>query len=215
VVASKEIYEAVEDLEKPKVAYFREVAASGGYHIATPTDWIVSEPGALTGNVGARMELIQVVGLMDMLGINTTTFKSGENKDMGSAFRDLTDEEKIILESIVNESFEDFKMSVIRDRGTKLRNTDEIFDGRIMSGRQAYEYGLVDEIGNRQKAIAKAGELSGLGEDPKICKISLTSSMGEGGLFMEFVRRFAEGIGYGFSRGLQENKVKSVKLSYE
>ena len=215
IVASKEIFDAIRDLKKPKVVYFREVAASGGYYISTPADWIVSEPDALTANIGARAEAIDFSGLMDKIGVNHTSIKSGENKDMGSPFREMTPKEKQIFESIINESYQEFKSTVIKYRGDKLRKEDEIFDSRVMSGRQAYAHGLVDQLGNKQDAIDKAGELGGFEGEPRICKIDMSPESSIGGLFMKTFRLFAEGIGYGFAQGIKNNGGMQTRIVYQ
>ncbi len=213
VVASKEIYNAINDFDKPKVIYFREVAASGGYLIATPCNWIVSEPNALTANIGSRMEIMSFYELMDNIGINTTNIKSGNNKDMGSPFREMTDEEQKIFEILVNETYNEFKEIVIQHRGSKLSNTEEIFDSRIMSGRQAYGHGLVDELGNKQDAIDKAVELAGI-ENPKIIKIPITPNTGMDGLLTQTISNFGEGVGYGFAQGVKQTNMY-MQLNYK
>ena len=187
VVATREVYDAVKELDKPSVAYFREVSASGGYYIASGTDYIVSEPYALTGSIGVITTAISLEGLFDDLGINITTITSGEHKDIGSMEHNLTSEEKEIMQSIVNEVFEDFKSVVMENRRGKLRvdSQDKIFDGRIMLGKQAYEYGLVDKLGTKQDAINKAAELAGIEGQPNVCKINVASQQASLLLTME------------------------------
>lgn len=176
VVASREIYEAIAELEKPKVAYFREVAASGGYYIAADADYIVSNPDAMTGSIGVRATVEDMSGLFEKLGINTTTIKSGEHKDMGDPSRPLTEEEKAILQGIVSEIFQEFRQVVEEGRGERLDRTrfEQVLDGRVLTGRQAREIGLVDELGNRKTALRKAAELANMsyeGDSPKVCAI--------------------------------------------
>lgn len=215
IVASKEIYDAIKDLKKPKVVYFREIATSGGYYISTPADWIVSEPDALTANIGVRAEMMNVAELMKNIGVNVTSIKKGEHKDIGNPFRNMTEEERQIFESILNESYEEFKAVVMKHRGNKLKNIDEIFDSRIMTGRQAYKHGLVDQLGNKQDAINKAAELGGIKGKPRVCKIDMTPERTLSGFFMESITRFAQGVGYGFAQGLMTNeKTRTIKIVY-
>ncbi len=213
-VATKEVYDAINDLDKPKVAYFRETAASGGYYVALPTDYIISEHEALTGSIGARAELWDLTSLMQNIGINNTMFNYGDKKDMGSPFRPITDQENILFQEIANESFQEFKNKVILHRGSKLKNDDEIFDSRIMTGRQAYAHGLVDELGTKQQAIDKAGELGGLDKEPQVCKIAMTSGGSISSLFMSKFALFAQNIGYGIAQGMKTYGQSSVKLLY-
>lgn len=175
VVATREVYDAVKELDKPSVAYFREVSASGGYYIASGTDYIVSEPYALTGSIGVITTAVSLEGLFRDLGINVTSVTSGEHKDIGSMSRNLTLSEEEILQSIVDEVFEDFKSIVMENRRGKLKvgSYEEVFDGRIMLGKQAYEYGLVDKLGTKQDAINKAAELAGMEGKPNVCKITV------------------------------------------
>ncbi len=194
VVGSREIYSAVEGLKKPKVAYLREVAASGGYYVASGADYIIADPNTLTGSIGVVATVAEFSELFDMIGVNFTTIKSGEYKDIGSVERPLTEKEREILESIINETFEEFKGVVVKNRGKKLdkERMDEIFDGRVMSGRQAYSYGLVDELGSKEDALRKAAEMGGIEyeEDVPVCEIPFPSKYG-GGLFG---KSFLDGI---------------------
>lgn len=183
-VASRRIYDALRALNKSKVAYINEMAASGGYYVAAGTDRIVANPGSLTGNIGARATLADMSGLFAKIGFNETTIKSGAMKDMGSPSRQMTDDERAVFQSIVNESFEDFKSAVIEGRGSRLDMAafQTILDARILTGRQAQKIGLVDFLGNRKDAAKLAGELGGIGSDePRLCKLS--SSGAKKGLF--------------------------------
>jgi protease-4 len=186
VVATHEVYDAVNELEKPKVAYFREVAASGAYYVASGTDYIISEPTALTGNIGVVATVISMEGLFEKLGINATVITSGDHKDIGSPFRNMTGEEMEIMQSIVDEVFQDFRNTVVENRGDKLNRLkfDEVTDGRIMTGKQALEVGLVDDVGNKDDALMKAAELGGIeaetAGDVRVCYVSVTPT--EGGL---------------------------------
>lgn len=171
VVGSWEIYEAVRDFQKPKVAYFRELATSGGYYVSAPADYIISSPDAITASIGVRATLADLSGLFEKVGYNETLVKSGRFKDMGNPSRPLTDEERGIFESIINESFGEFKKIVLEGREGKLRGQEEIFDARMMTGRQAYAHGLVDGLGNRRMALEKAAELGGILGEPEECSL--------------------------------------------
>jgi protease-4 len=187
VVATREIYDAVKGLGKPKVAYFREVAASGAYYIATGTDYIISDPDALTGSIGVVATFTDLSGLMEKIGVNVTAITSGQHKDMGSEFRDMTPEEQAIMQALINEIYAEFRSVVIENRRGRLdmAKFDEAADGRIMSGRQAAKIGLVDEVGSKRDAILKAAELAnisaGSADDVRLCPVS--SLPQEGGLF--------------------------------
>ncbi len=179
-VGTREIYEAVRNVTKPKISYFREMAASGGYYIGSGTDYIVSEPGALTGNIGAIATLTDMSGLLEKVGVNITSYKSGAHKDIGSPYREMTPEETAIFQSIVMEEYADFRNTVLANRAGRIDITkfNAIDDGRILSGRQAQRIGLVDAVGNKRDAVMKAADLAkipyGTYEDIKHCRISST-----------------------------------------
>ncbi len=187
VVATKEVYASVKELDKPTVAYFREVAASGAYYVATGTDYIVSEPDALTGSIGVVATVTQMSGLLEKIGVNVTTIKSGPHKDTGSMFRNMTSEERQILQDLIDEVYTEFRSVVLENRKGKLNmdKFEEVTDGRILSGRQAKQAGLVDELGTKNDAILKAAELANMSvtsiEDVRICNVETRSA--EGGLF--------------------------------
>ncbi|MCX6770328.1 MAG: signal peptide peptidase SppA [Candidatus Micrarchaeota archaeon] len=174
IVASREVYEAVKNASKPKVAYINELAASGGYYAAAPTDYIMANPNALTGSIGAIITLQDMSGLFEKVGYNMTSIVSGEKKDMGSPGRRLSDSERAVLQSIVDESFGEFRNSILESRGSRLNMSGftDALDGRILSARQAKKIGLVDELGSKKQAVEKAAKLGGIKGEPRICEIS-------------------------------------------
>lgn len=187
VVATREIYDAVKSLDKPKVAYFREVAASGAYYVGSGTDYIISDPDALTGSIGVIATVTDMSGLLDKLGVNVTAITSGPHKDIGSSFRDMTPEERQIMQAVVDEIYGEFRGVVLENRKGKLDldRFNNVSDGRILSGRQAAAVGLVDKVGSKRDAIMKAAELAGIQaespDDVKLCEVS--PMVQEGGLF--------------------------------
>ena len=187
VVASREVYGAVHSLSKPTVSYIRELGASGGYYVAAGTGYIISNPDAIVGSIGARATFADMSGLFGKLGYNETSVKSGAMKDMGSPSRPLTPDELAVIQSIVDESFSEFKDAVVKGRGSKLNAAlfQQALDARIMTGRQAKLAGLVDSLGSKKDAIKKAAELGGIkSDDPRLCELS--STKGERGLFSSF-----------------------------
>jgi len=181
VVASGEMYRAVKELDKPKVMFFREVAASGGYYLAMGGDSIVSEPNAITGSIGAIATTLDLSVLFEDLGINFTNIKSGEHKDMGDLNRPLTQEEREILQGIVDDVFSEFRQIVVESRGGRpnfsVAKFDEVADGRIMTGRQALKLGLVDELGGKKDALDLAAEMGEIEGDYEICELSHEASL--------------------------------------
>ncbi|MBI5227086.1 signal peptide peptidase SppA [Candidatus Micrarchaeota archaeon] len=162
VVATREIYSSIKSLNKPKVAYFREVAASGAYYSATGTDYIISDPDAITGSIGVIATFSDLSGLMEKVGVNVTAIKSGPHKDIGSEFRNLTPEEREILQSLIDDVYGEFRSVVVANRGKHLNMQlfEKMSDGRIMDGRQALAVGLIDQVGSKKDAILKAAQLA-------------------------------------------------------
>ncbi len=187
VVASRQIYDALHELNKSSVSYINEVGASGGYYVAAGTDYIISNPDALTGSIGARATFYDFTGLFDKLGMNETTVKTGEMKDIGTYARHMTLEEREVLQAIINESFFEFRSAVEKSRGSRLDRAgfEKVLDARVLSGRQAKKIGLVDELGNKKAAIKKAAKSGGItSDDPQLCY--LASTKGRSGLLGSF-----------------------------
>jgi protease IV len=193
VVGSREMYEALKSSKKPKVAYFREVAASGGYYVAMGTDYIVANPDTITGSIGVISTHQELSGLFEKLGINNTNIKTGLHKDMGSSSRPITDEEKQIIQTIIQEMYVEFKGVVTENRGSKLDMSQfgDMTDGRIVTGRQALKAGLVDQLGNKKDALDKAAEMGGLVGETKTCPIEMDKG---------FLYDLFNGIGSGVGR---------------
>jgi protease-4 len=170
VAPSQEIYEEILKLKENKkvVVSMGAVAASGGYYIAAPADRIVANAGTLTGSIGVIMEIPNVQGLMDKIGVETQIIKSGKHKDMASVFRALKPEEKAILQNVLDDVHDQFINAVSESRGLSFTTIRELADGRIFTGRMAKELGLVDELGNLQDAIVLAGKLTGIDGEPEV-----------------------------------------------
>lgn len=165
--ASEEIYRMLRDLadERTVVAYIAEYGASGGYYIALPAEKIVASPNALTGSVGAISMTINFAELMDHLGVEAEVFKSGRLKDAGNPFRPMTEEDRRLMQSLIDSIADVFQNRVREHRAGKVKDWEEVFTARPYTGVQALEAGLVDEVGTLQDAVEAARELAGLPED--------------------------------------------------
>lgn len=169
-LASAEIEQAVKNMSKPVVAWIGETGASGAYYIASAADYIITHRYTITGSIGAVTYILQIPGFLEEYGINMTAIKSGNYKDMGSMFRNITEEDRQLLQEIVDYIYEDFKQVVLANREGKITQAqlDSIADGRILLGKDAYIYGLVDGLGVRNDAIMKTAELGGIEGYPLI-----------------------------------------------
>ncbi len=167
---SQEIYEEVKKAAeiKPLVVSMGSVAASGGYYIAAPAQRIVANPGTITGSIGVIMEFANFQELLDKIGLKSQVVKSGEHKDIGSPTRPMTEEDRRILQSLIDDVHQQFIAAVAEGRKLSPERARALADGRIFSGRQAQQYGLVDELGNLQDAVAVAASLAGIEGEPKV-----------------------------------------------
>jgi protease-4 len=171
--ASQEIgieLDRLRETGKPIITSMSDTCASGGYWIACSTDHLVANAGTLTGSIGVIMEITNLQGLYEKLGIDSITFKSGEFKDMGSATRPVTEEEKQLFEEIIKDSYDQFFTQVLNGRQGKISadKLREIADGRVLTGQQALELGLVDSLGNYYDAIKVAEQMADLPEGTRV-----------------------------------------------
>lgn len=163
VVASDTIYRQVKEVREsgtPVVALMRDVAASGGYYIASGANQIVAHPATITGSIGVIMFLPNLTGSAEKLGIEAIVIKSGQFKDIASPFKDMTADERQILQTIIDEAFGDFVGAVSEGRAMDEAEVERLADGRIYTGRQAEASGLVDKLGDRGVAFAEAKSLA-------------------------------------------------------
>lgn len=157
-VASDVIYQKLMSIReaKPVTAYFAEVAGSGGYYVGAGANKIVSHPDALTGSIGVIMNLYEVSELYQTLGITNNTIKSGQFKDIGSESRELSDQEREQLQTLVDGTYGSFVNAIVAGRNMDEATVRELGDGRLYSGTQALENGLVDATGTFDDALDMA-----------------------------------------------------------
>jgi len=157
VVESAEIHDQIvkvqEEYEKPVYVSMGNTAASGGYYVSAPADKIVAHPATLTGSIGVIMESINIADLAEDLGIDFNTLKSGEFKDIMSSTRDMTKEERDILQSMIDEMYGEFVQVIVDGRDMSEQRVRELGDGRVYTGQQAYDLELVDDLGNLDDTI--------------------------------------------------------------
>jgi len=152
---SQAIYAETKRTAKRKhvIASFGSLGASGAYYIASAADQIVANPGTLTGSIGVLMEFIQVEELLKKIGIEMEVIKSGEFKDVGSPNREMTKRERSMLKNLIEDIRSQFVTAVTQGRNMPKEKVLQLADGRIFSGREAKELGLVDHLGNFHDAV--------------------------------------------------------------
>ncbi len=201
VVASEEMTKAVKSASKPTVCLLGEMATSGAYYVASACDYIVAERATITGSIGVISIFPEYSRLLEKIGVNMTVVKAGEFKDFSTGFRPLTQEEKEMMEEIVTETYTYFLSDVAHNRNLSIDYLNTIAGGRVYTGTKAQELGLVDEVGDRERAIAKAGELGGIEGQPQVIEYRKSSFLS--GL----VGAAFQNLGYGLAKGFIEKGV--------
>ena len=170
IVPSQEIYEKVLKVkaEKSVVASMGTVAASGGYYIACAADRIVANPGTITGSIGVIAQFSQVEELMKKIGLKATIIKSGKYKDVGSPVREMTEDEKRIIQALIDDIYEQFVEVVVENRNIPKEKITNIAGAKAFTGRQALEFGLVDELGTMEYSVDLAAKLAGIEGEPDV-----------------------------------------------
>ena len=170
VAPTQEMFEEIQKTRKtkPVIASMGGMAASGGYYIASACDRIVANPGTLTGSIGVIMQLGNFEDLMKKIGVKGYNIKSGANKDIGSPFQPLSSEGREILQGLVDDVHRQFVSAVAKGRRLDVATVKKLADGRVYSGAQAKELGLIDEFGTLEDAIDLAAKRVGLDANPSV-----------------------------------------------
>jgi protease-4 len=208
--ASQELYEEVRkarENDKIVVASMSDVAASGGYYVACGADKIVANPGTITGSIGVIFSQLQYSELLEKYGVRSNVITSGKYKDIGSPLRNMTEEERQILQEMIDDVYSQFVHAVAEGRQMNESEVLALADGRIFTGRQAKELGLVDELGNFQDAVDLAAELAGIEGKPKMVEYGKKSP------FESFFGLFGRELGHGIAETFLETGKPRVDLS--
>ena len=168
ITASDIVYREIQTFKAkrkiPVIAAMMDVAASGGYYAALAADRILAHPTTVTGSIGVVMLTVNAQGLLEKLGVAPLAIKSGEMKDAGSPFRKLTDQERAVFQSLIDEMFSRFVRLIVESRKIPEDRVRGFADGRIYTAEQARALGLVDRIGYLDDAIDMAKEAAGIKE---------------------------------------------------
>ena len=201
VTPSHEIYEEirrVRDDGMPIIVSMGTLAASGGYYVSAPATRIVANPQTLTGSIGVIMEFPVLKGVMDKIGVKVEVVKSRVHKDIGSPFRDMTDQDRELLQGVVTDAYDQFVAIVSTERKIPEDSVRAFADGRIMTGRQALALGLVDTLGTFEDAKRIAASLCGIEGEPRLIRPSRRINS----WVRDLLEGTAEGLfgGFGFPR---------------
>jgi protease IV len=167
---SQEIYRELRRTiqQKPVVTSMGSIAASGGYYIAAGSTHIVANPGTITGSIGVISYFPHLREVFDKIGFGYTIIKSGQYKDIGNPGRDMTPEERALLQGTIDEAFRQFVVDVATGRNLPEEKVREVADGRIIMGQNALQFGLVDELGNFEDAVNAAALLGKIEGEPQL-----------------------------------------------
>lgn len=160
--ACQEIVYEMERIDKPIVISMCSLVASGGYYISAGADRIVALPSTLTGSIGVITLIPDIEGLFDKVGVRMEVLKAGKYKDMYAGVRELTAEEKSLIQKNTDQIYEQFIDVIVKGRKMERQKVLELADGRLFTGVDAKELGLVDELGDLQVAVDAAAKLAGV-----------------------------------------------------
>jgi len=198
---SHEIYEEIRRIRDggmPIIVSMGSLAASGGYYVSAPATRIVANPQTLTGSIGVIMEFPVLKGMMDKIGVKVEVVKSRVHKDIGSPFRDMNDQDRELLQGVVTDAYDQFVSIVSTERKIPEDSVRAFADGRIMTGRQALAFDLVDTLGTLEDAKRIAASLCGIEGEPRLIRPSRRL----GSWVRDLLEGTAEGLfgGFGFPR---------------
>ncbi len=165
---SQEIYDAVRRFKKPIVSSMGSIAASGAFYVAMGTKKVFANAGTITGSIGVIMEFANLEKLYEWARIKRYVIKTGKFKDAGSEYREMTSEERALLQGMIDDVLLQFKQAVVDGRKLTMEKVTSVADGRIFSGSQAKKEKLVDELGGLHEAVAEAARLGGLKGKPEV-----------------------------------------------
>ena len=202
---SQEIYAEVKRLaaEKPVVVSMGSVAASGGYYVALPAQKIVANPGTITGSIGVIMGFTNYQDLFEKIGLKSDVIKSGEHKDIGSPVRPMTAADRDILQSLIDDVHQQFVAHVAEGRNLEFETAAKLADGRIYTGRQAKESGLIDELGNFRDAVTLIASMASIDGEPDLVYPPVPEKKFVDYFLEQAAGQFREGLREETSAGLQ------------
>ncbi len=205
IASAQEIYAELLKAKKAGkkiVASMGDAAASGGYYVACPADIIIANPGTATGSIGVIMETFSAAELLDKVGVEFNTIKSGKFKDFGNYARPMTDEERTLAKIEIMQLYEQFVKVVSDSRKMPLDKVRKLADGRVYSGEQALKVGLIDKLGNYRDAYDACKELGGF---EKVIIDRMRPQMP----FERFIEMFAESSTRGALQAIMESDAEA------
>jgi protease-4 len=197
-VASTEIMEAVKNCSKPVVAWISDTGASGAYLVASGADKVVASRSSWVGSIGVIITLTDLSDLYKAIGVDIYSIKAGRFKDMGANYRDLTGEEKQMLQDMINEEHNNFISIIAENRKLDINHVRSLAEGQVFTGAQAKELKLIDETGGKDQALDIAAELGGIeiGEQYEVVTMTRPQTI------EDILSGLSSKIGYSVGRGI-------------
>jgi protease-4 len=166
-------------MNKPIIAAMGSLAASGGYYVSAPTQEIWASPHSLTCSIGVISQFLNLEEFSKEYGVTAVTVKSGKFKDTGNPFREFTEDDRVLWQTIIDEAYDQFVQIVADGRKMSQEDVRAVADGRICTGKQAKELGLVDELGYLPDVIKRAAELGGIQGEPRLVEYKRAATLFE------------------------------------
>ena len=195
---SQEIHRAIQKLReagKPVVVSMGDTAASGAYYVSVAADRILANPATITGSIGVYIQYLNAAELAENYGVEYVTVKTGPYKDVGNPTKPLTDDQRAVLQMVVDNTLDQFVAAVAEGRGLADEDVRQVADGRILTGAQAKNLGLVDDFGGLEDAIRLAADLAGIEGEPSIVVYRRPQPWLSRYLELDLGDRFASGLG--------------------
>ena len=207
-VASEEIMNAIKDCKKPVVAWISDTGASGAYLAATGADKIVASPSSMVGSIGVILDLTNLSELYKKIGVTKTVIKGGKYKDIGADYRNMTPEEKTMLQNMVNEHYDHFISIVAENRNLNKSYVSSIAEGQIYTGSQAKNLKLIDYVGSKEEALDITAKLGGIEGSYEIVTMTTPQS------FEDILSSISSKLGYSIGKGIgslmKEDSIQNV-----
>ena len=209
-VASEEIMNSITKSKKPVVVWISDVGASGAYLASSSADKIIASPSSMVGSIGVIMQITDLSKYYQAHGINISSIKAGQYKDMGADYQPLTSTERNMLQGMVNQDYDHFIDIVSTNRHLDKNYTESIAQGKIYTGIQAKDLKLVDENGGKTVALDEAAKLGGIKGSYNIITISPTSDLFN--TINNFSSKIAYSIGMGIGKSLENSTNNNLKV---
>lgn len=206
-VASEEIMQAIKNSKKPVVTWISDTGTSGAYLASSASDKIVASPSSWVGSIGVILQLTDLSEMYRQMGVNKYALKAGQYKDLGADYRNITPDERKMLQSMVDEEYDYFISIISQNRNLTKDYVKSIAEGKIYTGRQALKLKLVDSLGGKDQAIQEAANMAGIGDYYQVITISPPNT------FERILSGITSQLGYYMGLGIGENNKNSSSVA--